>query len=51
MPVDLYTPDKTFVGTDRFTVHRVGHSGNLLVYEYVVTVEQLHNAERIAPQP
>jgi hypothetical protein len=46
-----YTSDRTFVGTDRFTVHRVGHSGNLLIYEYVVTVEQLHTAEPAAARP
>jgi hypothetical protein len=46
-----YTSDRTFVGNDRFTVHRVSHTGNLLIYEYVVTVEQLHNAEAVAAQP
>ena len=47
----MYTLEKTFVGTDRFTVHRVSHSGNLRVYEYIVTVEQLHSTEVGAAQP
>jgi len=47
----MYTSEKAFVGTDRFTVHRVSHSGNLRVYEYIVTVEQLHSTEVGAAKP
>jgi hypothetical protein len=47
----MYTSEKAFVGTDRFTVHRVSHSGNLRVYEYIVTVEQLHSTEVGASKP
>jgi hypothetical protein len=46
-----YTSDKTFVGTDRFTVHRIGHTGNLIVNEYVVKVEAFHGTDPAATQP
>jgi hypothetical protein len=32
-------------------VHRLSHSGNLLVHDHVVTAEQLRNAEPSATKP
>jgi hypothetical protein len=46
-----YTSAKAFTGIDSFTLHRVSHSGNLLVYEYVIAVEKPYNAAPGAAPP
>ena len=47
----LYTSEKTFIGVDRFTVHSVSKFGQLLIRDYVVTVEYPHIAEPARAQP
>ena len=47
----LYTSEKTFIDVDRFTVHSVSKFGQLLIRDYVVTVEHPHIAEPARAQP
>ncbi len=47
----VYTSEKIFVGTDRFSLKRVSESGDALTLEYVVTVEQPPKAQPGAAPP